>query len=123
MSLQLEHTDFDQLLASVEMPQEGPAFYEARRQLWLTPRPARTTALAPKPSSRTAVKEVEAYLGTPGIAESDDGWRVIRGLWNGICSGRSLSDRIPLQSMITIVRAAWIQDETVAQECHGAVFR
>ncbi len=80
------------------MPQEGPAFYEARRRLWLTPRPART-ALAPKPHPDRR-QRVEAYLGTPGIAESDDGWRVIRGLWNGICSGRSLSDRIPLQSMV-----------------------
>lgn len=101
-SLPIKH--FDQLLADADIPQEGPAFYEARRQLWLTPRPTRIP-LAPKPLPDRR-QRVEAYLGIPGIAESDEGWRVIRGLWTGICSGRSLSDRIPLHSMVRITKQA-----------------
>ncbi|KAF8742455.1 hypothetical protein AX14_004321 [Amanita brunnescens Koide BX004] len=98
------------LLASEHLPPEGPALYEARRRLWLTPRPART-APAPSPSSERR-QRLDTYLATPGIAESDDGWKIVRGLWKGICSGKRLSDRISLRSMITIVQAAWIQDET-----------
>lgn len=90
--------DFDQLLASEHLPPGGPALYEARRQLWLTPRPTRTT---PNPNSNPERRQrLETYLATPGVAESDDEWRVVRGLWKGICSGKRLSDRIPLRSMV-----------------------
>ncbi|KAK2466111.1 hypothetical protein APHAL10511_001753 [Amanita phalloides] len=94
-------TDFELLLASADLPPAGPAYYEARRQLWLTPRPI-TMTLAPE-------RHLESRLALP---ESYSTSRSIQDLWKGICSGRKLRNRVPLRLMITIVHTAWIQEET-----------
>ncbi|KIL70183.1 hypothetical protein M378DRAFT_156252 [Amanita muscaria Koide BX008] len=103
--------DFDQLLAAENLPPPGPAYYEARRQLWLTPHPQRT-AVAPRTNFCRRRKLEKLVVVPEQQKDSDQYCETIRGLWKAICSSKRFNDRVPLRLMISIVHATWQQDET-----------
>jgi len=102
--------DFDHLLISTELPSPGPAYYEARRKLWLTPRPQRV-ALAPKPNPNRR-RKIERLLTPSKAINSFQYWEKIADLWKGVCTGRKFAERMPLRLMVAVVHATWVQDET-----------
>ncbi|PFH51354.1 hypothetical protein AMATHDRAFT_175225 [Amanita thiersii Skay4041] len=99
-----QQISFDQLLIASSLPPPGPAHYEARRRLWLTPR-AHSDNLAPKPNLYRR-QQLANYLGSRDPFKINKLWTIISS------SKRHFSDRIPLSLMIPIIHAGWICDQT-----------
>lgn len=100
----------DELLATTPLPPPGPAYYLARRKLWLTPRSPRVPCLPDYSASR---QRLQAVLSEPNVVHDDDAWRSgIEKVWNGLSGGGKLKHRLPMSLIIKIVHAAWLRDET-----------
>lgn len=122
-------SNFEQLLASslADMPATtGPAFYAARRALWLTPPP---NAVPKQPVVSTSRRRLAKLLHTPNAVQNETIWRSdIQKIWQGLNSGAQLKRSVPLELVvrrtcsscavplrlfqIKIVQSAWIRDNT-----------
>lgn len=88
---------FDDLLAKSDLPEPGPAYFQARRALWLTPMP-NESAHTTKPLNPNLRALLEGR--TEALYEESN--------WNGgvgrICervlSGEPLSNKLPLQYLV-----------------------
>lgn len=93
---------FDELLASSDLPDPGPAYFQARRALWLTPMEKPSPGLPHQ--SRPLHPNLQTLLEGPteSLYEESN--------WNGgigkICqrllSGESLSNRLPLRHVVRV---------------------
>lgn len=105
---QLPPSRFDELLANSDMPDPGPAYFKARRALWLTPI-ERTSPQRPRPMH----PNLQALLDGPteSLYEESN--------WNGgvgkICqrllSGERLSNRLPLRHVVCLFRSAHLSGD------------
>jgi len=98
---------FEHQLSSLNVS-AGPAYYAARRSLWLsstTPSDHR-----PKPSS---VTKLENMLSEPNALRS---WRVwdagLGRVWKGLLEGGRLKHNLPLPLLVKIMYAGWLRDGT-----------
>lgn len=106
---------FDELLASSDLPDPGPAYFQARRALWLTPMGTPSSAVH---QSRPLHPTLQALLEGPTEALYEES------NWNGgvgkICSrllsGESLSNRLPLRHVVRV----HLQHHSIATE-HSVV--
>lgn len=120
------HPGFDDRLAEHPMPPPGLDFYNARRQLWLTPRPGRSHHLSPPPSPRA---DLEDLLRAEEALYTDSRWnKGIGKVWARLSKGAHLKYRLPLElvvcfrsknrysslnaAQIKIVHASWVRDDT-----------
>ncbi|KAF9028428.1 hypothetical protein BDZ89DRAFT_1066081 [Hymenopellis radicata] len=97
------------------VPLTGPAYYEARRAHWLTPKQSPSDIDQPllPEHIQSQQKRLENLLNDPDKARSDAGWREgIRSVWQGLSTGRRLIYRLPLSVVVKITLAAWIRDKT-----------
>lgn len=93
---------FDELLASSDLPDPGPAYFQARRALWLTPMGKPSSALPHQ--SRPLHPTLQTLLEGP----TESLYEELN--WNGgvgkICSrllsGESLSNRLPLRHVVRV---------------------
>lgn len=116
---------FEQVLQHADLPEPGPAYYQARRRLWLTPR----KDLAPRLTPSLAQKKLEAMLNQPNAIHSIQAWNNgLERVWQGLCSGGKLKTFLPMSLIvcnhhtlslhilhlhkIKIVHASWLQDGT-----------
>lgn len=87
----------DELLATTPLP-PGPAYYLARRKLWLTPRSPRVPCLPDYSASR---QRLQAVLSEPNVVHDDDAWRNgIEKVWKGLSSGGKLKHRLPMNLIV-----------------------
>ncbi len=86
------------------VPLTGPAFYEARRAHWLTPKQLPSDSAQPllPEHMQSQLKKLETLLSDPDNAHSDAGWRAgIRSVWQGLSTGRRLIYRMPLSVVVS----------------------
>ncbi|KAF9534714.1 hypothetical protein CPB83DRAFT_211061, partial [Crepidotus variabilis] len=101
---------FDQLLQESELPLPGPEYYEARRKLWLTPRPSPPT---PPSVASDARERLEEILSQPNAVYNREVWNNgLEKVWKGLSSGGKLKTRLPMNMIIKIVHASWLRDRT-----------
>jgi len=94
--LSQERLTFDQILQQAELPEPGPDYFEARRQLWLTPR---ITPTSPSPSA--ARQKLENMLSRPNAIYSIELWNNgLERVWKGLCSGGKLKTRLPMALIV-----------------------
>jgi hypothetical protein len=91
---------FENMLAVSELPEAGPAYFIARRQLWLTPQ-SRTTP-APSNPARPISAHLQSLLNGPvELLYKDSNWKGGVGkICERILKGQSLSQRLPLQHLV-----------------------
>ncbi|KAJ7368481.1 hypothetical protein DFH08DRAFT_947393 [Mycena albidolilacea] len=88
----------------------GVDFYNARRALWLTPRP-NTPSYKPEPSSSR--RKLEKVLNSPDALTNDDVWfGSTEKIWKGLSAGGRLKRRLPMNLVIKIIHSAWLRDQT-----------
>jgi hypothetical protein len=88
----------DELLATTPLPPPGPAYYLARRKLWLTPRSPRVPCLPDYSASR---QRLQAVLSEPNVVHDDDAWRNgIEKVWKGLSGGGKLKQRLPMSLIV-----------------------
>ncbi|KAJ3576179.1 hypothetical protein NP233_g609 [Leucocoprinus birnbaumii] len=98
--------------SSYHMPPPGPKYFEARRQLWLMPRPDRDRKKARSPES-SAYKKLVEILQMPDAVYSDSCWkRGVERAWKGLSKGERLKHRLPLGLAIKVLHASWVRDDT-----------
>lgn len=92
---------FDQLLQATPLPNPGPEYYAARRNLWLTaplsplPRPLPSAAAS---ASRQKLQDVTSQ---PGAAYDQEIWdHSLEKVWKGLSSGGKLKVGLPLASVV-----------------------
>ncbi|KIP07708.1 hypothetical protein PHLGIDRAFT_89189 [Phlebiopsis gigantea 11061_1 CR5-6] len=104
------HTCFEDALATAILPEPGPAYFDARRQLWKTFR-GTEPAQAAQPSAR--MQRLRAMLSNEGLLESDEYWNAGLGkFWNGLMSGQRIRERLPLRDLVKVLQIGWIRDGT-----------
>ncbi|KAF8897708.1 hypothetical protein BD779DRAFT_1667638 [Infundibulicybe gibba] len=122
---------FEDVMATSVLPPPGPAYYAARRELWLKPRSPKQ--LDRQPEHSTSRQRLEKLLNSPGAVENDDIWDdSIEKIWKGLSAGGRLKRRLPMAlivrpphcistslipikivvDQIKIIHAAWIHDDT-----------
>ncbi|PSS35489.1 hypothetical protein PHLCEN_2v1644 [Hermanssonia centrifuga] len=110
-------SNFQTTMESLDLPEPGPAYFAARRALWLKP-----TSSTPVHSELPA--RLQELLDEEGPLDSDAIWR--RGLekvWKGVIGGGVLKRRLPLRYLvrflwgpiIKVLQAGWIRDGTWPQ--------
>jgi hypothetical protein len=88
---------FEDTLATIALPPPGPAYYAARRALWLTPVPE--APLPPVPS--TSRQRLEHLLSIPGAVESEEVWENgVEKVWKGLVAGGRLKRRLPMNLVV-----------------------
>lgn len=105
-------TRFEQLLESSDLPEPGPAYFEARRALWHTPIPHDQQ---PEPLATSVSRQrLEELLNThEGKLDEDDVWyNGLDKVWKGLITGARLKRRLPLRYLIQILQAGWVRDGT-----------
>jgi hypothetical protein len=96
------------LATATDLPPPGPAYYAARRALWLTPLPS-SQARSLEPSSSR--QKLENLLNSPGAACDDVVWKGgVEKVWKGLAAGGRLKRRLPLNLIIQIIHSAWLRD-------------
>ncbi|KAI0082473.1 hypothetical protein K474DRAFT_1655248 [Panus rudis PR-1116 ss-1] len=102
------------------MPEPGPAYFDARRALWKTANPHPTPKAPEFPdSTATSRRRLDTLLADPTIdLESDQVWYgqgSLGGLdkvWKSLSNGSRLKRRLPLPSLIRLLRVGWVRDGT-----------
>lgn len=90
----LPQPGLDDRLAEHPMPSAGPDFYNARRQLWLTPPQGRSHILSPPPSFSA---DLEDFLQADEALHANSCWnKVIDRVWARLSKGVRLKNRLPL---------------------------
>ncbi|TFY52756.1 hypothetical protein EVG20_g10417 [Dentipellis fragilis] len=93
------------------LPEPGPAHFEARRALWLSPpsTPIHRQPVAPSPSRA----RLEDLLNQPGALQDDHVWDVgLSRVWKALINGARLTKRLPLDAVVKILYAGWLRDGT-----------
>ncbi|KAI0729337.1 hypothetical protein C8Q72DRAFT_742628, partial [Fomitopsis betulina] len=100
---------FEQRIASTQMPQPGPAYFQARRALWWQPM---VVSRQPAESS-TPRRTLEDLLATENAYEDDGIWRAGVGkVYRALVDGARLKKRMPLRLVVRILLAGWVRDGT-----------
>lgn len=100
-------TPFEQELATANLPEPGPAFFEARRAIWRRPRGLR------KPPADALHPRLRKLLESDGPIEDDEYWDTgIEKFYAALVSGRKLKDPLPLRHLVKTLQAGWIRDGT-----------
>ncbi|KAG6854883.1 hypothetical protein C0991_012073 [Blastosporella zonata] len=103
---------FDDVLNAATLPPPGPAFYAARRALWLAPRDS-PRQLPTSNSPSNSRQRLEHLLRPPNAAEGDYAWNNgIKRVWKSLDAGDRLKKPLPLALIIKILYAAWLRDDT-----------
>ncbi|TCD70408.1 hypothetical protein EIP91_003489 [Steccherinum ochraceum] len=98
---------FELLLEAADLPEPGPAHFAARQKLWRVPRIHASTAKPQHPVFEKFLKR------RGGRVDSDETWRAgLDKVWKGIMSGAKLKQNMPLNYLIQILQAGWMQDGT-----------
>ena len=88
-------TPFEQELATADLPEPGPAFFEARRAIWRRPRGLR------KPPADALHPRLRKLLESDGPIEDDEYWDTgIEKFYAALVSGRKLKDPLPLRHLV-----------------------
>jgi len=99
---------FDDILAAADLPPPGPAYYTARRALWLTPSPS--LHVQPREPS-TSRQKLENLLNPPGAVCDERVWKGgVEKVWKGLAAGGRLKRGLPLNLVIRIIHSAWLRD-------------
>ncbi|KAE9410161.1 hypothetical protein BT96DRAFT_912999 [Gymnopus androsaceus JB14] len=107
---------FEQLLkaSDSQLPPPGPAYYLARRALWLKS----PDNFVPHDDSvprqlSTSRQKLENLLHTSDAVYNKEAWEGgIEKVFKGLSGGATLKRRLPLNLVIKIVHCAWVQDGT-----------
>ncbi|KAF7775927.1 hypothetical protein Agabi119p4_4320 [Agaricus bisporus var. burnettii] len=106
----LPQPGLDDRLAEHPMPPAGPDFYNARRQLWLTPPQGRSHIISPTPSFSA---DLEDLLQADEALHANSCWnKGIGRVWARLSKGVRLKNRLPLGFVIKIVHASWVRNDT-----------
>jgi hypothetical protein len=88
---------FEDILATADLPPPGPAYYAARRVLWLTP--SRPLIRPREPSSSR--QRLENLLNPPGAVCDEGVWKSgVEKVWKGLTAGGRLKRRLPLNLVV-----------------------
>jgi hypothetical protein len=88
----------DDRLAEQPMPPPGPDFYNARRQLWLAPRPGGSQPFSSLPAPRA---DLEGLLRTEEALYTDSRWnKGIGKVWTRLSKGAHLKYRLPMDLVV-----------------------
>lgn len=88
-------TPFEQELATTDLPEPGPAYFEARRAIWRRPRGLR------RPPTDTLHPRLRKLLESNGPIEDDEYWDTgIEKFYSALVSGRKLKDPLPLRHLV-----------------------
>jgi hypothetical protein len=91
---------FDEVLASTDMPPQGPAYFAARRALWLNPG---TTQPSRPPVQSSSRQRLEGLLNRPGAVNDEGVWKSgVEKVWKGLTGGVRLKRRLPLALVVCL---------------------
>ena len=100
-SVASSRTPFEDALAHASLPQPGPAYFAARREIWTTPRGARPTQPS-QPSKRS--RKFQAMLQSEGPIE-DVYWRAgLDKIWKGLINGQKVREPLALRDLVRLFR-------------------
>ena len=101
-------SQFEDLLATTDLPHPGPSYYVARRSLWLVPRPLQFRPV----ESSTSRQRLEDLLSRPGAVADEGVWKAgIEKVWKGLVAGGKLKRRLPMN---LVVRCLYISYPNMA---------
>ncbi|KAI0682904.1 hypothetical protein BC835DRAFT_1207529, partial [Cytidiella melzeri] len=102
---------FENLLVHSKLPEPGPAYFYARRDLWLSPQPkySRAPSSLPRPKN----PQLQSYLEGPvEILCKDSMWQGGLGkLCERILNREVLANRLPLRHLVKLLQASWMVDD------------
>lgn len=85
---------FEEIMASAQLPDSGPAHFEARRALW------RKASSLPPARTEQPAKLVE-LLEQDGPLDGDGAWnRGVDRIWKGVTGGGRLKRRLPMRYLV-----------------------
>ena len=93
---------FEEALASSDLPPQGPAYFAARRALWLAPCATQRSGVRARPAEpSTSRQRLEKLLNRPGAANDEGVWKAgVEKVWKGLTGGVRLKRRLPLALVV-----------------------
>ncbi|KDQ64251.1 hypothetical protein JAAARDRAFT_144785 [Jaapia argillacea MUCL 33604] len=100
-----------------KLPPPGPAHFEARRRIWLTPSPYHHLSHSASSPSRTppsaSIQRLEDVLARDNAVSDEEIWvSGLESVWKSLVSGRKLKKSLELRHAVKILQAGWIRDGT-----------
>ncbi|KAK7695736.1 hypothetical protein QCA50_000372 [Cerrena zonata] len=102
---------FENLMETANLPEPGPAYFEARRALWHTPSPHIERGPRITPPNRRKLEDILQKFD--GKLDEDEVWfNGLDKVWKGLITGARLRTSLSLRYLIQILQAGWVRDGT-----------